>query len=73
MVSIFRHSLYYALTNLSQKKKPLYGASSFFRFLWSRGESNPCPNIATIGFLHAYFTIFCRHFTGSEPTYKALS
>jgi len=42
-------------------------------FLWSRGESNPCPNIATISFLHAYFIIAFRNFTGNEPTYEELS
>lgn len=40
---------------------------------WSRGESNPCPNIATISFLHAYFLIICRHAAGREQTNNALS
>ena len=44
-----------------------------YKALWSRGESNPCPNIVTIGFLHAYFIIVCRHFAGNEQTNKTLS
>ena len=41
--------------------------------VWSRGESNPCPNIATISFLHAYFLINCRHLAGKKQTNLALS
>jgi len=44
-----------------------------FLFLWSRGESNPCPNIATISFLHAYFMIICRCIAGHEQTNTTLS
>ena len=53
---------------------PIKKACTFLQaFLWSRGESNPCPNIATISFLHAYFTIAFRNFTGNEPTNEELS
>ena len=41
--------------------------------LWSRGESNPCPNKATIGLLHAYCFIICRQFSGKTQTKKPLS
>lgn len=41
--------------------------------LWSRGESNPCPNKFAVSFLHAYFTIICRDYNGSEPTSVNLS
>jgi len=44
-----------------------------FPLSWNRGESNPCPNIAIISFLHAYFIIICRRITGNEQTSYTLS
>jgi len=40
---------------------------------WSRPDSNRCPNIVTISFLHAYFFISCRQCTGKEQTNALLS
>jgi len=42
-------------------------------FLWSRGESNPCPNNVTIGLLHAYCFITCRRIAGKTQTNYSLS
>ena len=41
--------------------------------LWSRGESNPCPNILCKSFLHVYFWIGCRDEAGTEQTCRILS
>jgi len=59
------------MANVVTKRK---GNAEAFPFLsWSRGESNPCPNIATISFLHAYFMIICRCIAGHEQTNNTLS
>ncbi len=58
--------------NTTHKKNPPTSLSGDF-FMWSRGDSNPCPNIATIGFLHAYFIISCRLGAGNEQTNPQLS
>lgn len=41
--------------------------------MWSRGESNPCPNNVTIGLLHAYCLIICRRIAGKTQTNYSLS
>lgn len=41
--------------------------------LWSRGDSNPCPNISFKSFLHVYSGIDCREITGDGRTNYFLS
>ena len=40
---------------------------------WRWGDSNPCPNIFYKSFLHAYFVIDCRKWTGNKQTNSLLS
>jgi len=40
---------------------------------WSRGDSNPCPNISFKSFLHVYSGIDCRETTGTGQTDRLLS
>lgn len=49
------------------------GKFSNFPLLWSRPDSNRCPNIVTISFLHAYFLIDCRLRAGKKQTNPQLS
>lgn len=39
-----------------------------FKFLWSRPDSNRCPNKFAASFLHVYFCINCRDQAGTERT-----
>jgi len=44
-----------------------------YLYLWRWPDSNRCPNIFVESFLHAYFIITCRQWTGNEQTNSSRS
>ena len=54
----------------AKKKRPerMRRAPNQIVLMWSRGESNPCPNKVTIGLLHVYCFIICRQSAGKTQT-----
>ncbi len=54
----------------ARTRSEVYALRSHTRsdFWWSRGESNPCPNIFRKSFLHVYFDIGFRELSGAKQT-----